>query len=196
MQSEPVGIAALVAGTGLHGNTVREHLDGLRANGLVRRAAAPASGRGRPGWLYESTPKSSEDPRPEYAALAVALVDVIAATRPAPAEDARRAGVEWGRRLGALQRPQGTDELAAHRAVVEIFDKMGFAPETNEQARTLRLTRCPLLAAATERPDVVCSVHLGIAEGALESYEVPIDGLELVPFAEPGACRLRLEAER
>ena len=43
-QPEPTSLPALVAVTGLHANTVREHLDGLRRAGLVVRTPAPPSG--------------------------------------------------------------------------------------------------------------------------------------------------------
>lgn len=198
-QPEPTSLPALVKTTGLHDNTVREHLEGLRLSGLVRRTKAPSSGRGRPRWLYEATPSSHEDPRPEYAALAAALATVIVRTSPEPAAEARRAGADWGRRLAAEAGPvvgpvEGPVEghEGARRGVAEIFENMGFAPEADADVRELRLTRCPLLEAAHQEPDVVCSVHLGIAQGALERYDAPTDGLELLPFVEPGACLLRL----
>jgi len=195
LQPEPTGLAALVAMTGLHANTVREHLDGLRRSGLVSRTAAPRAGRGRPGWLYAATPRSHDDPRPEYAGLAAALAAVIVRTSPEPAQDARRAGVDWGRQLArAAGAPEPRGDEAARRAVADIFDDMGFAPETDADAGELRLTRCPLLEAAHQQRDVVCSVHLGIAQGALDAYASPTDGLELHPFVEPGACLLRLKA--
>lgn len=191
-QPEPTSLPALVATTGLHVNTVREHLDGLRHAGLVRRTQAPASGRGRPRWLYEATPQSHDDPRPEYAGLAAALAAVIVRTSPDPEAEARTAGAGWGRRLAAdtTEPVDGPDD--ARRRVAEIFDDMGFAPEADAENRELRLTRCPLLEAAHQQPGVVCSVHLGIAQGALEAYDAPTDGLELLPFVEPGACLLRL----
>lgn len=196
-QPEPTSLPALVATTGLHANTVREHLDGLRKVGLVRRTPAPVAGRGRPGWLYEATPQSREDPQPEYAGLAAALAAVIARTSPDPKSDARHAGAEWGRRLAdSRSRPEEDGPDAARRAVVELFDEMGFAPEPDEDAAVVRLTRCPLLEAAHQQQDVVCSVHLGIAQGALETYAAPTEGLDLLPFAEPGACLLRLRAAR
>ena len=191
-QPEPTSLPALVAATGLHANTVREHLDGLRKVGLVRRTQAPATGRGRPGWLYAATPQSHEDPRPEYAGLAAALAAIIVRTSPDPAAEARRAGAEWGRRLAADSASPDADAESARRGVAAIFADMGFAPEADEDAHEVRLTRCPLLEAAHQQPDVVCSVHLGIAEGALESYDAPTEGLELLPFVEPGACLLRL----
>lgn len=204
-QPEPTSLPALVAKSGLHPNTVREHLDGLRRVGLVERTAARPSGRGRPGWLYTATPQSHEDPRPEYAGLAAALAAVIARTSPDPERDARSAGADWGRRLAHdtpldasqdRRQPGSTggagDEEPARRTVTELFDDMGFAPEPDHDATEVRLTRCPLLEAAHQQPDIVCSVHLGIAEGALETYGASTEGLELLPFHEPGACLLRL----
>jgi hypothetical protein len=37
-------------------------------------------------------------------------------------------------------------------------------------------------------------VHLGLAQGALEEYGAEPAGARLLPFAEPGACRLHLAA--
>jgi len=58
----------------------------------------------------------------------------------------------------------------------------------------VRLTLCPLLEAAHKHPDVVCGVHLGIVRGALEEYGADPTGTDLLPFSEPGACRLELLA--
>jgi predicted ArsR family transcriptional regulator len=76
--------------------------------------------------------------------------------------------------------------------VVSLLDAVGFAPQPDARSSTVRLTRCPLLEAAHKHPDVVCGVHLGLARGALEEYGADPDGTELLPFAEPGACRLHL----
>ncbi|WP_395656678.1 helix-turn-helix transcriptional regulator [Nocardioides sp.] len=197
-QPQPTGVPALVAMTGLQANTLREHLDGLRSSGLVTREQAPASGRGRPGWLYSVTHRSYDDPRPEYAGLAATLAAVIARTDPHPEAAAREAGAEWGQRLARESGPPTADgDRAAREKVAEIFDDMGFAPQPDGEVRELRLTRCPLLQAAHEMPGVVCSVHLGVAQGALEEYHHDAGGLELLPFVEPGACVLRLaRAER
>ena len=194
-QAEPTSLAALVSMTGTHANTVREHLEGLRGAGLVRRSAAPASGRGRPGWLYEATELSHDDPRPEYAGLAIALASVVSRSSPAPAEAARVAGVQWGRELarGALADSAAAKPRSSRQAVSDLFDQMGFAAAPDRSARVVRLTRCPLLEAAHQAPDIVCSVHQGIAEGALEEFGTASDGVQLLPFAEPGACVLRLQ---
>ena len=194
-QPEPTGVPALVAATGLHANTVREPLEGLRRSGLVRRSPAPAAGRGRPAWRYQATERSHEDPQPEYAGLAAALAAVVLRTSPQPTTDARIAGVEWGRRIAGTVPAADTPESARH-TVAEIFEDMGFAPDADADAREMRLTRCPLLEAAHQHPDIVCSVHLGIAEGVLETHGAPTERLELFPFIEPGACLLRLDGPR
>lgn len=193
--AEPIGLAALADATGLHANTVREHVEGLRERGLVERHRDTPSGRGRPGWLYAATGRSQDDPRPEYAGLATALVQVIRRTSDTPVEDARAAGVTWGRRLASESQHRPSGVRAARRLVGEMLDEMGFAPEAVGGPHDLRLTRCPLLEAARQDPDVVCSVHAGLAAGALAEFGVDGD-VELAPFAERGACRLRLGSPR
>lgn len=195
-QVEPTTLGALAHLAGLHQNTVREHLDALMARGLATRFAAPSSGRGRPAWLYEATAVDPDAPT-EYAGLASALAHAIHERSPAPVDDALAAGRGWGqelaRRRGATRQRTAT---GARRKVVELLDDLGFAPETDARAGSVRLTRCPLLEAAHRYPDVVCGVHLGLALGALEAYGADPDGAALLPFAEPGACLLHLAARR
>ena len=195
-QAEPTTLAALAHAAGLHQNTVREHLEALVDQGLAARSPAPPSGRGRPAWLYEAT-YADPDARSEYAALASALAQAIHHRSPTPVEDAVAAGREWGRDLtqqrGAEPQPSA---VAARRQVVELFDDLGFAPETDARAASVRLTRCPLLESAHRYPDVVCGVHLGLTQTALEGYGASSEGVRLVPFAEPAACLLHLTARR
>lgn len=195
-QSEPTTLNALASAVDSHPNTVREHLDGLVAAGLVTRFAAAPSGRGRPAWLYEAVTHDSEPPS-EYAGLAAALARSIHQRSATPVEDALAAGTDWGRDLAARITPEPErTATAARRRVVDLLGDMGFAPQGNASATSVRLTRCPLLEAAHQYPDVVCSVHLGLARGALEQFGADPYGTDLLPFAEPGACRLRLGPRR
>jgi predicted ArsR family transcriptional regulator len=187
----PATVATVAGRTGQHVNTVREHLDALVGAQLVERTPQPASGRGRPAWLYAVV--ASDAPRaPEYAGLATALAMQLAATSPDPERDAAHAGEAWGRRLAADDPSARRTAAAARRGAVEVLDRLGFEPTTDDRATTARLTRCPLLDAAKEQPDVVCSVHLGIVRGALDAWGAPDEPAALVPFAEPGACLLHL----
>lgn len=194
-QPEPTTLAALVSATGLHANTVREHLEALHRDGLVRRSQGPRNGRGRPAWRYEATGAAAGTS--EYAGLAAALAAAVERTSSDPAADGRVAGNLWGRELARSHgRPASTSALAARREVVALLDEVGFEPKADATATTVRLTRCPLLEAAHRSPEVVCSVHLGLVSGALEEYGTDPEGSDLVPFAEPGACLLHLAARK
>jgi predicted ArsR family transcriptional regulator len=188
-----VTVTALSAELGLHQNTVREHLDALVARGLATRERAPATGRGRPAWRYAAVEDHPEpDPRVrDYAGLAGALAGHLARTSPNPAGDGLAAGWAWGRSL-VTGRPPHPGATPRHR-VVELLDELGFAPEADDAASTVALRRCPLLDAAREHTQVVCQVHLGIVRGALEHHGGDPEPTALLPFSEPGACRLHLD---
>jgi len=191
--TEPATLVALGETTGLHQNTLREHLEALVARGLARRMRAAPSGRGRPAWLYEATDPDLGVAGSEYAGLAATLAAHIHRTSRDPREDAVAAGHAWGRELARKAGPPDTaGSAAARRKVVALLDDVGFGPETDDRATTAHLTRCPLLETAREYPDVVCGVHLGIVRGALDEYGADSSRTDLQPFAEPGACRLEL----
>lgn len=189
---EPVTIAGLAAEFGLHPNTAREHLDGLVERGLATRDRSEAVGRGRPAWRYTAAVDQLEpDPRVrDYAGLAAALAGHLARTAADPAAEGLAAGWAWGRSL-VTSRPSQPGPSPRHK-VVGLLEELGFAPEADADARSIALRRCPLLDAAREHPEVVCQVHLGIVRGALEHYGGDPEPTELLPFAEPGACRLHL----
>lgn len=190
-QHEPVTLSALAETTGLHVNTLREHLDALARLGLVvRRRAAPA-GRGRPAWLYEAADQEAGEAVTEYAGLASALAAGIARVSDRPGPDAARAGEDWGRDLARATGATPASAEDARDAVVDLVDGLGFEPRrTPGEPETVRLTRCPLLQAAHRNTEVVCSVHLGVVRGALQAFGADPVGSGLVPFAEPGACLL------
>jgi len=194
-QPEATSIAALARMTGLHANTLREHLAALERHGLVRRRRARSGRPGRPGWLYEAT--RADVVRSEYAGLAAVLAAVIQHTSPQPEEDARIEGVAWGRRLADTHGPpDGPGDEAARVKVAQVFDRLGFSSQRGPDQQELRLTRCPLLEAAHQQTGVVCAVHLGIAQGLMDGYGFDASGSELVPFAEPGACLMRFRTSR
>ncbi|HEX6247962.1 MAG TPA: helix-turn-helix domain-containing protein [Nocardioidaceae bacterium] len=189
----PTTLAGLAEVTGLHPNTLREHLEALTARRLVRRTRSVPSGRGRPAWLYAPAEPDPQATGSEYAGLAATLAAHIHRTSSDPRGDAVVAGRTWGRDLARRAGPpDGSGQVDARRKVADLLDEVGFCPESDERATTARLTRCPLLETAKEYPDVVCGVHLGIVQGALEEYGADSSRTALHPFSEPGACRLEL----
>lgn len=195
LHGRPATSSELAAELGAHPNTVREHLDALVDQGLVIRERGPARGRGRPAWRYAAA-EGEPDPRVrDYAGLATALAGHLERVSPDPAADGLEVGREWGRELAtgssADSAAGGSTGRARHR-VVGLLRELGFDPQADARATTVALRRCPLLDAARRHPQVVCQVHLGIVRGALEVYRGDPEPTALLPFAEPGACRLHL----
>ncbi len=191
-------LAELSQVTGLHANTLREHLSALVAAGLVRRERATPEGRGRPASLYRPAARERGSVA-EYAGLASTLAASIHRTSADPVAEAVTAGTEWGHELArAAGPPTAPGDLAARRQVISVLDTMGFDPQVDPAEDpghdTVRLTRCPLLDTARRYPDVVCGVHLGIAKGVLREYDADDSGVSLLPFAQPDACLLHLGA--
>jgi predicted ArsR family transcriptional regulator len=186
-------LAALAAESGLHVNTVREHLAALEQRGLVQRGSATPRGRGRPASLYRAV---EPDDRSEYAGLATALAAMIHRTSDHPRDDAIKAGEGWGRELARAKAGPQPSAQDARGQVVALLGDLGFAPDADERDAVVRLTRCPLLDVAHRYPDVVCGVHLGIVQAALDEFGGEPSGADLVPFSEPGACRLQLTPRR
>lgn len=188
-----VTVSDAAAQLGQHPNTVREHLDGLVEHGLAHRERSEPEGRGRPSWRYTPVPDHRHtDPRvPDYVGLATALATQIALSSDDPQADALAAGEAWGRSL--LDATPATSAARARRRVVDVLEDRGFAPSADARCRIVRLRRCPLLEAARAQPDVICTVHLGLIRGVLASSGVDVGRPSLEPFAEEGACVLRLD---
>ncbi len=182
-QTAPVSTAALTDATGLHENTVRGHLEQLRADGYVRRQREDSTGRGRPAWLWQAT---SPEPANPYAGLAAALADTLARTSADPAGQAREAGRAWGEQMVADR--DGED---ARSTVVEVMREQGFAP--NDTGDVVLLQRCPLIEAASRHPAIVCAVHQGMIDGILRARGSDAES-RLIPFTGPGECTLLLQA--
>lgn len=190
-QSGPVTATALAQVCALHVNTVREHLDALVDDGLANRERSAPAGRGRPAWRYRARPPQ-ESPARQYAGLAAVLAARIARTSDDPRGDALAAGEDWGRVLTDGQEPS-TDPREARERVLNLLGEIGFAPEADAEARRARLPRCPFVETAREHPGVICGVHEGLARAALAALSPTPQQVELLPFAEPHACRLHLD---
>ncbi|OSP29870.1 hypothetical protein B7767_39295, partial [Streptomyces sp. 13-12-16] len=156
----------------------------------ARERSAPA-GRGRPAWRYRARPPQ-ESPAREYAGLAAVLAARIARTSADPRGDALAAGEDWGRVLTDGQEPSA-DPREARERLLGLLGEIGFAPEADAEAREVRLPRCPFVETAREHPGVICGVHEGLARAALGALGEDSQEIELLPFAEPGACRLHLD---
>jgi predicted ArsR family transcriptional regulator len=200
----PCTVSSLAVLTGQHENTIREHLDALVDEELAIKYQSTEHLRGRPAWLYRLADQRDQFRTGEYAGLASALAGSIARSSSHPNDDAIEAGRTWARELvrdAALnpdKNPGDSTKLSAiatRRKVISLLIRLGFAPKHNVGLTKNKLTRCPLLDAARQYPDIICNVHLGIIRGALNEFgatTTEIDKADLQPFSEPGSCLLRM----
>lgn len=188
--ASPARVVDVATALGLHANTVREHLDALVEAGLAQRVRAQSSGRGRPAWLYEALVADADAALHAYAGMAVALAGHLRATSDDPAAAARSLGRAWGRDLA---KPRAVQDDSRGQVIAHLAD-FGFAP-TSEDTATIALTRCPLLDAARQYPDVTCQIHVGLIQGTLEAVGDTTLTPVLTPFAKPGCCLLRLDEQ-
>lgn len=185
----PLTVQQISEQLGLHGNTVRFHLSRLSQAGMVHESQAGPSGPGRPKLVYAAVPEADDERQDGYRLLAEILAEQLAATSPAPAADADTAGREWGRHL--VERPGPFESLSAKEAldrVIALLDELGFAPEHDPDSSQVRLHQCPFGAVADRRPDVACSVHLGLMRGALAEMGAPLEVATLEPSFTRRPC--------
>ncbi|MBM7798113.1 putative ArsR family transcriptional regulator [Microlunatus panaciterrae] len=130
------------------------------------------------------------------------LAEVLAlslAAEPEPSARAVEAGRAWGRRLGS-QAENGSDPSTSEAAarLLGMLDELGFAPEQRDTdgRSQIGLRHCPFLELAATTPQVVCPVHLGLMQGALEAWRAPVTVDRLDPFVEPDLCLAHLTPDR
>ncbi|HUW77348.1 MAG TPA: hypothetical protein VMV52_01200 [Candidatus Nanopelagicaceae bacterium] len=189
-----ISVAQMAKRTGLHINTARFHLDGLVSDGLALRTVETSRTRGRPRVLYTS--RDADGPR-SFALLAQMLTALVAALD-GTSGVALNVGRTWGRNLVDRVSPEDQldldDGLARFKALLEAI---GFQPEIARlpggQAE-VRLHHCPFREVAERHADVVCTLHLGLMQGALSQIGAPVEALPLKPFVTPNLCTSRLRA--
>ncbi|GAA0909969.1 helix-turn-helix transcriptional regulator [Streptomyces thermoalcalitolerans] len=198
--ARPLGVAETAERIGVHPNTVRFHLDALVAEGMVVRQAEAPSGPGRPRTVYAPRPGMDRGGTRSYRLLARILLGQLASQGPRAREAATEAGRAWGGFLVDPLPPSQppTAERSAAR-LLALLDGLGFAPEAEgggagKAPERIRLRHCPFLELAEEYGQLVCPVHLGLMQGALDGLRAPLTATRLEPFAEPDSCLAHLAA--
>lgn len=193
----PLGVQEVAALVDLHVNTARFHLDGLVAAGLATRRQEAREGPGRPRAVYAPVANGAQVGQRSYRLLAEILTSFLAASVPEPSAAAVEAGKVWGRYFSERPAPfqqtsveQGLDQL------LQILADIGFDPEASGTAQEprVRLRHCPFREVAKEHRDVVCSIHLGLMQGAVAEMQAPLTVEGLEPFVEPALCLASLRA--
>jgi predicted ArsR family transcriptional regulator len=167
---------------GLHPNTVRWHLGFLSDAGLVRSAPERRRQRGRPSVVHRLTGDGAARDRDEYRLLATMLTSAIA--NDANAETlAYETGVSWGQHLEASE---------PGASVTDLLDREGFA--ASEHDGRIEMRRCPFYALAAQSPEVICTLHRGLIDGAFAAGSRGLAVDQLDPLVEPDLCVAHLRA--
>lgn len=185
---EPLSVAEIAAHTRLHVNTARFHLDALVRDGLVERAAEQRRSPGRPRMLYRAR-MQAPGPR-SYGLLAEMLTGLVASLEgagPAAAETGRA----WGRHL--VERPAPSEPVGPEEAIARlnrVLEAAGFQPRLHGGADgpQVWLHQCPFREVAARHSEVVCTLHLGLMQGALAEQRAGVDAESLDPFVTPTLC--------
>lgn len=184
-----VSIAAVAERLAIHANTVRFHLDTLVANGQVERTTAGSGAPGRPAQMFR--PVRGMDPMGprRYRGLAEALVATLAA-EPDPGRRGVEVGRAWGRVQAESRSAAGSDPVDQ---LVGMLEEMGFAPDApkapdRDGDSQIALRHCPFLELAVDRAEVVCPIHLGLMQGAMDVWDAQVTVDRLDPFVEPDRC--------
>ena len=184
----PLDVATLTARFELNHNAIRQHLAKLCDAGLVVEEVCPSTGRGRPRLQYRPALATGDDwgvPSP-YEHLSVMLVEALRSGR-----SPREVGAEAGRRLAATL----ADTEDPVESIEILAARRGFEPRRVERRNSVELVlhHCPFQVTATPAPDIVCQLHLGLAEGIAEGTGGTVEVTELVARDPRRAgCRLKL----
>ena len=188
----PLDASQLSEQVGLHPNTVRSHLHVLAEAELASARPEERHQRGRPRVVYTATAEgATAEQSAGYRLLAEILASHLAASDPGALERAGQAGRAWGRHaVGERARFETTPEQDPVTSVVGLLEELGFAPrvEPAEQGANVRMEHCPFGDMADAYRRVVCTVHLGMMQGALAGLGASFEADSLEPFAEPGVC--------
>ncbi len=192
----PLDATELAERVGLHANTIRSHLRILSEARLVAARPEERTRPGRPRLVYAPTPEGvTQEERAGYRLLAEILASYLAGSAKDSSEQAEAAGRAWGRYLVDRRPPVATDSDEDDVAeMVRLLDEFGFDPqlEPAESGLTVLMQHCPFGEVADNYRKVVCSVHLGLMQGALAELGAHVEADELEPFVRPGVCAAHL----
>ena len=181
----PVGVGELTDYVQLNHNAVRQHLAVLKDAGLVVEEAEGRNRPGRPRLLYRLHPEVAGrwGTSGAYVWLAGLLSEAVRLGL-----DPRQVGRQDGRHRAAEMAGTGDPP----DLIEEEMARRGFRPVRTERGRRIDfvIERCPFADVASEDPETICQLHLGLAEGLTEG----LGGLsvERLVVKNPyrGGCRL------
>ncbi|MFB8385687.1 helix-turn-helix transcriptional regulator [Microbacterium sp. NPDC055910] len=159
--------------TGLHANTVREHIQRLIDAGHVVQEREHRTTRGRPRMLYSAATGEPDASSP------VARKKV---------QDAARRGDLMRRVIPESAGPLEGEALHQLDAIVDDLVDAGFDPVVDQEALTIDLTPCPHATAQGEHLETLCRVHVGLMRSVLSEAGGPLRVEAVEDGCDPATC--------
>jgi predicted ArsR family transcriptional regulator len=207
----PLSVTEAAVIVHLRPSTTRFHLNLLVSAGLVECSAEQRAMPGRPALRYREPPTLFEthtdtttasnvpgDAKPSakdnYLPLASLLAGSLSLDMD-PSLAAREAGRRWSHVLEVTEPDDAVDPVDE---VVDVMDKLGFAPDRSAGQDEIQLHRCPFEVVAREHRQVVCGVHQGMLEETFARLGGQVGVTEFMTFVnnEPLLCVIRLKRSR
>lgn len=170
-------IAELCDATGLHANTVREHLQRLIDGGHVVTLQERREKRGRPRVLYSAATGEADASSP------------VARER---VRDAARRGDLMRRIIPGTAGDLRGDAVHQLDAIVDDLIDAGFDPLIDEQELTIDLSPCPHAESQSAHRERLCSVHLGLMQSVLAEAKGPLRVDGMASSCDPTQCIVHL----
>jgi predicted ArsR family transcriptional regulator len=159
-------VEELARAVGLTNNGVRAHLATLERDGIVRQGGTvpPASGGGKPAYVYELTPEAEGLFPRAYEPVLGRLLDVLSEGLGPRESEALLRGV--GRRMAEGRGTLEGGVLARTEEAVAVLNELGGLAELEERDGDLviRGYGCPLAAVTPDHPEACRMVETLIAE--------------------------------
>lgn len=185
-------IPDLVEATGMHRNTVRNHVLRLEDAGLVEAAPGEAGRRGRPAHVYRLRDVRTLSDGPVF------IEGLVAVLRRSHGRKAAQLAEVEGQRIGERMRrgPAPKSPAQVVRRVADALERLSFEPEVHRRGTTYEvdLHHCPFWGGAVERDgDIICAFHRGLIRGLAENPMLGEVEVRLLPLVSRDLCRTEVD---
>jgi predicted ArsR family transcriptional regulator len=180
----PSTLQELASSTGVHFNTVRQHLRDLeKALFVLHAEEVPRGGRGRPRRSYRLRDGWAV-PTSDFRLLAEILAGFLLKSKCKP-EELHGFGANWGTYLAG--RP-GRHEVP--QELVRMLEQLGCAARLDGSRVILSACPCPLIA--PENPPLICHLIVAVSRGFLGASSSEIVLKESAHDPARRSCALKL----
>lgn len=180
MEQPGISLAELSEQTGLHTNTLRDHVRVLSAEGIIRSDVEHRGTRGRPRALYYPMDAGVENEAANTRIAAAKkhgdlLRRVMPDTEPSP--------------------ELNLDQNAVHQldALYEHLDEVGLDPHLAENDLEVALRPCAFHSLVASHREALCRVHEGLIREVLSRAGGPVEIDRLLPLVTDHRCELMLK---